>query len=81
MEETPLDLEAVRRRHLAVLGMYGHLTGAEQDRAALLLEVDRLGLVNQRLQRLVEELQRDGGAGTVPVEVARLARDPGGEAA
>ena len=79
--ETPLDLDAIRRRHVAVLGMYGHLTGAEQDRAALLHEVDRLGQVNERLQRLVDELQRQG-ARTVPVEVvARLVSGSDGTAA
>ena len=72
MVETPLDLEAIRRRHVAVRTAYSRLTGAESDRGALLVEVDRLRALNQRLQQLVQQLEEDG-APVVPVGVlARL---------
>lgn len=72
MLETPFDLEAVRRRHVAVRTAYNRLTAAENDRGALLAEVDRLRSLNQRLQQLVHQLEQDGSP-VVPVGVlARL---------
>lgn len=61
MAETPLNLQDIRRRHARVASAYTHFTQAEHDRGALLAEVDRLRADVQRLQHLVEQLQRDAG--------------------
>lgn len=60
MPKEPAHLHEIRQRHARVAAAYDYMTKAENDRAALLVEVDRMRAKDQRLQQLVEELRRDG---------------------
>lgn len=68
MAEMSLDLNGIRRRHLAVASWYTYLTKAELDRGILLAEVDRAPRCVRRLEDEMAALQDGRKPEEAPVE-------------